>query len=67
MKVSQLARRYVGAKIKMARFRKEFRGFVALSQNTESRFPVRWQDTQPCLTEKTDNTAFDRHYVYHPA
>lgn len=67
MNIPQIARRYVGGKIKRARFRKEFREFVALSKNIDSRFSVRWEDRLPCLNEKTTGTLFDRHYVYHPA
>ncbi len=31
------------------------------------RFPVRWGERYPCLDEKTENTTFDAHYIYHPA
>jgi SAM-dependent methyltransferase len=61
------AYRYVGAKVKRAQFRKEFREFVSLSGSADARFPVRWQDKLPCLNDRTANTVFDRHYVYHPA
>src|SRR5690554_5750635 len=31
------------------------------------RFKLDPQDFYPCLHDKTSNTYFDRHYVYHPA
>jgi len=27
----------------------------------------RWRDIHPCLDDRTTGTAFDRHYIYHPA
>jgi SAM-dependent methyltransferase len=36
-------------------------------KDTQSRFPIRWRDFYPRVGEKTESTAFDRHYVYHPA
>lgn len=67
MKITQTARIYVGGKLRMARFRREFHEFAALSRTVEARFPVRQQDVMPCLADRTAGTAFDRHYVYHPA
>jgi len=67
MRIMQVARRYVGGKIRLARFGKEFQEFVSLSTGTTARFPVRWEDRLPCLNEKTVGTVFDRHYIYHPA
>ena len=32
-----------------------------------ARFPIRWEDRYPCLTDNTGSTNFDRHYVYHTA
>lgn len=31
------------------------------------RFPLRLYDLYPCIGEKTKETTFDRHYIYHPA
>lgn len=67
MKIPPSIRRYIGGKIKSAAFQKEFRAFAALSSQGETRFPMRWQDRLPCLYDKTASTAFDRHYIYHPA
>ena len=67
MKILQIIRRYVGGRMKFALFQKEFREFAALSQKGGDRFPVRWEDRLPCLYDRTAETAFDRHYIYHPA
>ena len=47
------------------KFIKEYLDFRRTS--IESRFTVRWIDRYPCLDDKTKNTGFDRHYIYHPA
>ncbi|MBI2476215.1 MAG: DUF268 domain-containing protein [Candidatus Taylorbacteria bacterium] len=31
------------------------------------RFAMDWNERKPCLGDKTKQTGFDRHYVYHPA
>lgn len=31
------------------------------------RFKVRWENRYPCLNDKTEQTSFDRHYIYHTA
>jgi len=36
-------------------------------QIKNSRFAVRWSERYPQLYDKTANTDFDRHYIYHPA
>ena len=66
MTIPPSIRRYVGAKLKWAAFQRDFRAFAALSALSD-RFPVRWEDRLPCLYDKTAATAFDRHYIYHPA
>lgn len=38
-----------------------------MSKSVKPRFALRWQDRLPCLDDRTMETAFDRHYVYHPA
>jgi SAM-dependent methyltransferase len=48
-----------------ARFRQQFIEFSRLAGS--NRFPLRWSDRLPRLGEDTRTTAFDRHYVYHPA
>jgi SAM-dependent methyltransferase len=47
-------------------FREEFIRFEKMSGG-EPRFPLRWEDCMPCLTDRTAATDFDRHYIYHPA
>jgi len=37
------------------------------SRSGKSRFPIRLRDTYPCLHDKTTNTSFDSHYVFHMA
>jgi len=50
-----------------ARLRADFRRFQAAAAACEPRFDVRWKDRQACLGDKTADTEFDRHYIYHPA
>lgn len=38
-----------------------------MSLSFPSRLPLRWDDRLPNLEDRTGNTAFDPHYVYHPA
>jgi SAM-dependent methyltransferase len=35
--------------------------------NNTGRFPINNQDLLPCLNDKTKQTFFDTHYIYHPA
>jgi hypothetical protein len=51
------------------RFQQEFESFAALTVRTNNaqRFALRWEDRYPCLDDRTPNTGFDRHYVYHTA
>jgi SAM-dependent methyltransferase len=49
------------------RFVKDFATFRVLSRTSNRRFPLRWQDRQPCLDDRTATTGFDRHYIYHTA
>lgn len=47
---------------------KFFKNFLVFKKHDISkRFVYKWSDRYPCLWDKTTNTAFDRHYVYHPA
>jgi SAM-dependent methyltransferase len=47
--------------LKYVRYLADFKKFKQQS----SRFKLSWQDRYPCLNEKTSQTYFDRHYVYH--
>lgn len=48
-------------------FIRDLKTFKKLTQGTQSRFPLGWDDIYPRLGDKTASTTFDRHYVYHPA
>ena len=56
-----------GEWIRQSRFRRDFAAFRAMSESVQSRFALRWQDRYPCLTDRTETTQFDHHYVYHTA
>lgn len=45
------------------RFIRDFQRFK--SQRGNCRFDLRWADRYPCLSDRTTNTPFDRHYVFH--
>lgn len=47
--------------------RREFARFSQLSQASGRDFPVTWEDVFFIRHENTENTAFDAHYIYHPA
>ena len=48
-------------------YRSDFAKFKYKLGQTESRFPMRWEDRYPCLYDNTGETRFDRHYIFHPA
>ncbi len=41
--------------------------WLAFRRRSDGRFPLRWRDNLPQLQDKTQDTAFDLHYIYHPA
>lgn len=47
-------------------FRNDFVEFNS-SVGLDRRFSVSWEDRFPCLYDRTTQTPFDAHYVYHPA
>lgn len=48
--------------------RGDFDDFRRLSnQIGDGRFSIDWKDRYLCLDENSKETAFDRHYIYHPA
>jgi SAM-dependent methyltransferase len=66
----QLIKRMPGAKllkrlIRYTQFVYAYRSFQRRS--TRSELIARWRERQPFLNDKTASTAFDRHYIYHPA
>lgn len=48
-------------------FRSEYARFKALSARARRHLPVKWEETHPCLDDRTKTTGFDRHYIYHTA
>lgn len=48
-------------------FRKEYQSLLKLEKETSRRFDLNWEGRYPCLNEKTENTFFDAHYIYHTA
>ncbi len=50
-----------------ADFIKLFHQFSLASKNHKQRFALKEKDIFPNLSDNTDNTLFDTHYVYHPA
>ena len=47
-------------------FAKEYNTFKKMTCSS-GRFCIEWDDRHPCYDDKTGETGFDRHYVYHPA
>ncbi|MDO8483139.1 MAG: hypothetical protein Q7S86_04975, partial [bacterium] len=45
-------------------FLKNWREFKSFGSK---RFSMKWGEKKPCLYDKTAETYFDRHYIYHPA
>lgn len=53
---------------RMAQYYEFWRQFVRFRTLTHSnRFPVRWKDRYPRMGERTAETSYDRHYIYHTA
>lgn len=48
-------------------FEKEFSDFKIKSKRTTQRFNLDEKDFIPCFDDKTSETIFDTHYIYHPA
>lgn len=38
-----------------------------VKKDKEKRFKIKYKDVYPCLFDKTKQTGFDRHYIYHTA
>jgi SAM-dependent methyltransferase len=51
------------------RFRREFESFAKLTDSAQDaeRLALQWEDRYPCLDDRTSDTSFDRHYIYHTA
>lgn len=48
-------------------FLADFNKLKEMEKLSEKRFVMETKDFYPCLNDKTSNTGFDRHYIYHPA
>lgn len=48
-------------------FIKDLKTYKNLASKTQNRFSIDRKDLYPCLDDKTSETGFDRHYIYHPA
>ena len=48
------------------RFESEFKALRDQHRQTRAE-PILWEDRYVCLSERTAETEFDRHYIYHPA
>jgi len=46
-------------------FLRDFFHFKRYAKQNRQRFPLRVRDIYPCLSDRTDTTSFDHHYVYH--
>lgn len=58
---------FIRTRLAQKKLKNEFKQFINLSQDQHiSRIPV-WNERYPCLDDSTESTAFDRHYIYHPA
>jgi hypothetical protein len=55
------------AEAKLAAFRAEFDDFARRCGSAGRPLTVSWDDVHPCLDDRTADTPFDRHYLYHPA
>lgn len=49
------------------RFLHDFIQFSRRNRSSHWHLALRWRDCYPCLSDRTQSTIFDRHYVYHPA
>ncbi len=45
----------------------QFIKFKTKLKNSNNEFNVKWKDRKPILNDRTKETKFDRHYIYHPA
>ncbi len=53
--------------VRLPQFKKEFKKFKTLSKSSSPRFIIDWTNRFPSLSDKTIETPFDRHYVFHTA
>lgn len=60
-------RKELGTDQQEAAVKAQFEEFKKLSAKGEQRFDLSWKDRLVVTTEATEDTGFDRHYVYHPS
>lgn len=60
-------RRYCRSARRNKAFHGEFLELERLSASTRKRFALTWEDRYPCLDDRTGQTQFDPHYIYHTA
>ena len=60
-------RRAIADRRRFREFAKEFKLFQDSATAMGTRFEMDWADRRPCLKDRTSNTTFDRHYVFHTA
>jgi hypothetical protein len=63
-----LLRTFLGPRLKNAearKFRQQFDSFKKLSDQSQPRFHLSWEDRNPVLGEDKPGHGFDRHYIYH--
>ncbi len=49
------------------KFRQDFLIFQEKTQRGDRRFIPRWKERYPCMNDRTDQTDYDHHYIYHTA
>lgn len=63
-RLRRVLRRHGGWLVQAARLPSQY---LALRRAAPQRFALRWRDRWLCLGDATEQTGFDRHYVYHTA
>lgn len=53
--------------MKMIKYLNFIHDYIRFKRKGNSRFQLNRKDWYPCLNDKTMETEFDRHYLYHPA
>lgn len=53
--------------LKSMQFVGEYLSFRRIASQAKRRFSLHWSDRWVCLHDRTAETSFDRHYVFHPA
>ena len=68
MFLKKTIRKYLYPKRKLpAWFREDFEKLARQRSESQARFALAGTDLCPCVTDRTETTSLDRHYIYHPA